>query len=48
MVIVKWYSIIMLILIEFMSFDEYVKERTKETLMAFIVILPIIFYLLVG
>lgn len=47
MTFLKWYSIIMLLLVDIVLFDEYVKCRTIISLMSFIAILPIILYLLV-
>lgn len=47
MTFLKWYSIVILVLVDLMLFDDYVKERNKVTLISFISILPIILYLLV-
>lgn len=47
MTILKWYSIIMLILVGVMMYDDYIKNRDKMILASFIAILPIILYLLV-
>ena len=47
MTFLKWYSIIILALVDLMLFDEYVKERNKVTLISFMSILPIVLYLLV-
>lgn len=47
MAFLKWYSIVILALVDIMLFNDYVKERTKYTLMSFIFVLPIILYLIV-
>lgn len=47
MTFLKWYSIIILALVDLMLFDDYVKEKNKVIFVSFISILPIVLYLLV-
>lgn len=47
MTFLKWYSVIILALVELAIFDGYVKTRNRVQLISFIVVLPVVLYLLV-
>ena len=47
MTFLKWYSIIILTLVDIVLIDDYIKGKTIVSLMSFVAILPIILYLLV-
>lgn len=46
MIVIKIYSIIVLSIVDLVIYDNYIKSKDKNNLIAFISILPIIFYIL--